>query len=76
MKNINNYVKENNKPENILDIYKKWSRKFANAKLKINELKNYLKENINKKMNLEMNYTFDNKFYLWSIKNGFEKYFF
>ena len=64
LKNINNYVKENNKPENILDIYKKWSRKFANAKLKINELKNYLKENINKKMNLEMNYTFDNKFCL------------
>ena len=39
LKNINNYVKENNKPENILDIYKKSSRKSANAKLKINELK-------------------------------------
>jgi hypothetical protein len=55
----------------------KWRDSFlSNKKLfEISSMKNALK-NIVKNINLEMNYTFDNLFCLWSIQNGFEEYFY
>ncbi len=75
LKHINNYVTDNCKLDNISDIYNKWCKYSLCKNITINELKNYIRENINEKINLEMNYVYDNKFCLWAIKNGFEKYF-
>ena len=49
LKNINNYVLENCKIDNISDIYNKWTQNSSNTKFKINELKSYLKRILIKK---------------------------
>ncbi len=88
-KNINvlkEMVKEQNS-ENEIIFYKNWLKK-SKSKYKdsvknfkksfsFTEIKKILKEIIEgDTINIEMNYTFDNNFCLWVIKNNLEEYYY
>ena len=85
LKRLKNLLNQQNYKENEFSYYyewielekKKWKNKFISNKelFEIGSMKNALR-NIVANINLEMNYTFDNLFCLWSIQNGFEEYFY
>ena len=81
LKKLKKLLNQQNYQENYYEwIYlekAKWKDNFISNRnlFEINSMKNALR-NIAKNISLEMNYTFDNLFCLWSIQNGFEEYFY
>ena len=73
---MKNYIKTNNESKNEFKIYNNWrlERNYSNNS-ELKNLKIYFKKFIKKKINLEMNYTYDSQFCLWAIKNEFGIYF-
>ena len=82
--NLNQLKKiiENNKNFEVEnDAYENWIRKVSSSynnkdEISLESLKEYFKNNIKKKLNLEMNFIYDTKFCLWAIKSEFGGYFF
>ena len=76
IKTLKNYIKTKNESKNEFKIYNNWrlERNYSNDS-ELKNLKLYFKKFIKKKINLEMNYTYDSQFCLWAIKNEFGIYF-
>ena len=66
--------------EQQINVYENWKKKvnskYSKEQTSIDKLKKYLSNHIMRKLNLEMSYTYDSKFYLWAIVNEFSDYFF
>ena len=88
-KNLENYklmIKKQKYREDVYNFYEEWIQKIKiqygennykayKSKFEIENIKNFLKD-LTSDINLEMNYTYDENFCLWAIKNGYDEYFF
>ena len=80
LKKLKNSITQNYNFEKKNDAYEKWKSTDEIKKRKIDDISlekliGYINDNIKQKLNLEMVYTYDAKFCLWSIKHGYDDYF-
>ena len=77
IRRLKNIIEKKNVFADENELFAEWVKvsNYSGNEISFDKIKEYLKAFISKDLNLEMNYTYDSKFCLWAIKNGFGKYF-
>ena len=74
LKKLKNSITKNYNFEKKNNVYEKWKSTDEIKKRKLDDISlekliGYINDNIKQKLNLEMSYTYDEKFCIWSIKS-------